>query len=295
MQIIKYIILSLTVFLSLTLSAQTVAQTPEEELAAQEYEAEVESRILEFEEELDQLSLATNMNGHATESNIESGSFTRVLKQKLQIVSDRLMSINYRWTTFTQSEQAVIANSEHLMELMAQIELLKQAVADTVESQKKKCAAIDDFVAAERLIFSQDSVYKVLYKKAMSLSLVQKLTPQLEKLKAEEQAHFERIQNSYNDAKIAPELVPQLEKRAMNLNEQYFKIKTLSEKIQAMEYKPFVQRIKDYLLEIACVSVILMFFTMIGSKLKAAKKARQMFKQQAEMFKRTNGTDYPTI
>lgn len=295
MQIVKYIILTLTAFLSLTLSAQTVVQTPEEELANQQYEAEVESRMLDFKEELDQLFMAANVQGRISESNIESGAYTRILKQKLQLVSDRLVSIDYRWNTFTQSEQAVIANSEQLMELMAQTELLKQSISDTVEAQKNKCAAIDDFIAAERLILPQDSVYKVLYKKAFNFSLVQKLAPQLEKLKAEEQAHFQRLQKSFDDSKAAAELVPQLENRATALNEQFFKIKALSEKIQAMEYKPLVQRVKDYLLEIACVSVILMFFTMIGSKLKAAKKAREMVKKQKALFDRTNGTDYPTI
>lgn len=291
MQIVKYIIMGLAVFLSLSLSAQMEG----DEEAAQQWAAEVENRILNFNEELNQLSMATNVQVRISDANLESGSYIRNLNQKLQLVSDRLMSIEYRWNTFTQSEQAVIANDEHLMELMAQTELLKQSLTDTIESQKKKCEAINDFVKAERLILSQDSIYKVLYNRAMKLSLVQKLTPQLEKLKAEEQVHFERIQNSFDKSKAAVDLVPQLENRATSLNEQFFKIKALSEKIQAMKYIPFVQRVKDYLLGIACVSVILMFFTMIISKLKAAKKARAMLKKQKELFNRTNGSDYPTI
>lgn len=291
MQIVKYIIMGLAVFLSLSLSAQMEG----DEEAAQQWAAEVESRILNFNEELNQLSLATNVQVRFSEVNLESGSYIRNLNQKLQLVSDRLMSIEYRWNTFTQSEQAVIASDEHLMELMAQTELLKQSLSDTIELQKKKCEAISDFMETEHLILSQDSIYKVLYNRAMKLSMVQKLTPQLEKLKAEEQVHFERIQNSFDKSKAAVDLIPQLGDRAAVLNEQYFKIKALSEKIQAMKYKPFVQRVKDYLLEIACVSVILMFFTMIISKLRAAKKAREMLKKQKDLFNRTNGSDYPTI
>ena len=293
MQIGKYIILSLIVFLSLSLKLS--AQSSEEDWAAQQYEAEVEARILDFQAELDQLSDAANMQGRISVSSIESGSYTRTLKQKLKLVSDRLTSFDYRWNTYTQSEQAAIANSEQLMQLMAQTELLKQAVADTLKSQKQKCDAIDAFVAAERLISSQDSVYTILYKKALSLSLVQKFAPQLEKVKAEEQAHFEKIQSSFNNSKAAVEMVPQLEKRAADLNEKFFKIKALSEKIQAMEFKPLVQRVKDYLLGIACLAVILMFFTMITSKLKAAKKAREMLKKQKDLLNRAEGNDYPTI
>ena len=291
MQIVKYIILSFVVFLTLQLSAQT----QEDELASQQWVAEVEDRILNFMDELDQLSYASNLQIRISDVTVESGSYTRMLNQKIQMVSDRLMSVDYRWNIFKQSEQDVIASDENLMELMSQIEQLKQAIADTLESQKKKCEAVTDFVAAERLISSQDSVYKVLYKKAMNYSLVQKLTPQLEKLKAEEQVHFERIQSSYDKSKNAADLIPQLDKRAASLNEQYFKIKALSEKIQAMEYKPFVQRVKDYLLEIACVSVILMFFTMLTAKLKAAKNARAMLKKQKDLLNRANGSDYPTI
>ena len=293
MQIVRYVILSFVIFL--TLSLPLSAQTTEEDLAAQQWALEVENRILDFMEELDQLSHASNLQVRISEANVESGSYTRILNQKLQMLSDRLMSIDYRWNTFTQSEQVTIANDDHLMELMSQTELLKQAISDTIESQKQRCEAIKNFVDAERLIYSQDSVYKMLYKKAKNLSLVQKLAPQLDKLKAEEQVHFERIQSSYDKTKDIAELVPQLNKRAAALNEKYFKIKSLSEKIQAMEFKPLVQRIKDYLLEIACVSVILMFLTTLTAKLKAAKKAREMLKKQTEMLNRTNGSDYPTI
>lgn len=291
MQVVKNLILGTLFVLSLALSAQ--AQS--DELAEQQWAAEVENRMLDFAEELNQLVMAANVQIRISDANIESGSYTRILKQKVQLVSDRLLTFEYRWNTFTQSEQAVIANDEQLMEIMARTELLKQSLSDTIEAQKQKCEAIDDFISAERLILSQDSIYKVLYKKAMSYSLVQKLTPQLEKLKAEEQVHFERIQNSFDKSKAAVELVPQLSKRAETLNEQYFKIKALSEKIQAMEFKPFVQRIKDYLLEIACVTVILMFLSMMVAKLKATKDAREMLKKQKQLLDRTNGSDYPTI
>lgn len=293
MQIVRYIILSFVIFL--TLSLPLTAQTTEEELANQQWVLEVENHILDFQEELNQLSNASNVQIRISENNVESGSYTRILNQKLQMVSDKLMSIEYRWNTYTQSEQTTIANDEHLMELMSQTEMLKQAIADTIESQKQRYEAIKNFLDAEKLINSQDSVYKILYKKAFNFSLIQKFAPQLDKLKAEEQVHFERIQSSYNKAKDITETVPQLSKRAAALNEEYFKIKALSEKIQAMEFKPLVQRIKDYLLEIACVSVILMFITTFTAKLKAAKKAREMLKKQKDMLSRANGSDYPTI
>ena len=292
MQIVKYLILNLAILLSLSLSAQTQG---EDIMSEQEWEAEVGYRIHDFIDELNQLTNAGNLRIRISEANIESGAYTRMLSQKLRLMNNQLQSIEFRWNAFTQSEQAVIANNDELMALMAQAQQLKQAVADTIEAQQKRCDAITDFVDAERLILSQDSVYKKLYKKAQNLSMVQKLAPQLEKVKGEEQALFEKIQISYDKSKAAATTVPVLSKRAAVLDEKFYKIKALSEKIQAMEYKPFLQRIKDYLLGFACVAIILMFVSTFSAKLKAAKQAREMLKKQKDLFNKNNGNDYPTI
>ena len=89
--------------------------------------------------------------------------------------------------------------------------------------------------------------------------------------------------------------MPQLNKRAAYLNEHYYATKAMSEKIQAMEYKPLIQRIKDYLLGLACVAVILIFVNMIKTKIDAAKKAREAVKQQMELLHNNSQTNYPTI
>ena len=57
MQIVRYIILSFVIFLTLPLSVQA----QEDELAAQQWVMEVEDRILNFMDELDQLSYASNL------------------------------------------------------------------------------------------------------------------------------------------------------------------------------------------------------------------------------------------
>ena len=62
-----------------------------------------------------------------------------------------------------------------------------------------------------------------------------------------------------------------------------------------MEYKPFIERIKSYLLGLACVSVILVFLNILVTKLAGLKKARQMLKKQKDMWNKTNGSEYPTI
>jgi len=152
-----------------------------------------------------------------------------------------------------------------------------------------------DFVKAQHLLFEKDSVYNHLYRTAFQLSLIQKAAPKLEKVKAKEQELFAQLQTTYDGAKNAVTLIPSLAKSMENLDEKFAKYKVMSEKIQAMEYKPFIQRIKDYLIGLACVAIIILFFNLILSKLQALKKARQAAKQYQEALDRQGGGVYPTI
>lgn len=290
MQIVRYIALCLLCFFPLWVGAQD--QVDETDL---QMEMEVKERMMQYVDEFNQLAIASNVQVRLTEANIESGIYVRILGEKVRMMINTLHSIDYRWNTFNQAEQAYIAENEELMALMAQIQQLRQNVADSIDLQKKKCDAVSDFSSAKRLILSQDSVYKQLYKNAWKLSMVKKLAPQLEKVKAREQTLFGQIEASYASIKTAVETMPELGKYCKNVDEHYYSLKAISGKIQAMEYKPLVQRIKDYLIGITCMAVILMFFSLIVTKLKAAKKMRDTLKQQKELMNKVNGNTYPTI
>ena len=177
------------------------------------------------------------------------------------------------------------------------VEQLKQSIADSIASKKLQCNALQDFADAEVMLNGQDTVYKKLYQQAFELSLIQKMTPQLEKLKAREQALFAQLQGSYQKAQAASQVVPFLQKRMPVLDNTFANIQMVSTKIQETAYKPFIQRIKDYLIGLACIAVLLLFFSMISAKLKQAKAARQQAKQYQEMMRRNgNGIGgYPTI
>ena len=103
----------------------------------------------QFMEEFGQLAIAANVQLRLSDTNRTSGNYVRLLKEKVRITSNNLQSLEFRWNMFSQAEQAVIANDEDLMEQMAQISLLKQAVADTIAAQQKKCDAVADFSEAE--------------------------------------------------------------------------------------------------------------------------------------------------
>ena len=286
MQIVKHIFCCLFCLLSCTVFCQKLDEAHENWLAG---------RISDFFDEYDQLANHPNLEIRVTEANLESESYPRLISTRLGTLSNSLQVLDFRWDAFSQAKQADIAASDSLMDLMTEVQQLRQTATDTIAAQQNKCNAIADFNKAEHYIFSQDTVYKKLYQKAKSLSLVKQQAPQLEKVKAEEQNLFEKIQAYYQKSTAATQLIPQLAKRSARLDEEYYALKALSSNIQSMEYKPPIQRVKDYLMNLAYVAVILIFINMVTAKLQAAKKARDVIKKQQDLFKKTNNEDYPTI
>ena len=233
---------------------------------------------------------------HITEANLKNGStIVRILNQETTLLENNYHSLEFRWNAFTQTYQPEIAENDYLMDMMTQAEQLRQAISDSVLTRQKECVALADFFDAEAFILSQDSIYKKLYKRAFEFSLAKQTAPQLEKVKAEEQTLFEKIAASYEKSKAAAQLFPQLSTRVTALDEQFYSIRALSGKIQGMEYKPPIERIKDWLLGLASVAVILLFVNMLSSKIRAAKELRKTLKEQKKLLKNNNNNDYPTI
>ena len=256
---------------------------------------DLQSRMTQYIEDYNRLDMICNIQLQIDESSPITESYARLMNDKLKLVEESIKSLDFRWTTFTQAMQMDIVDDEELMEQMTQVQLLKQTVSDSLAKRQQQCKAIADYIKAEQLLFSQDSTYKHMYKTAFKLSLIQKAAPRLEKLKAKEQAHFAELQASYESAKAAAALVPALAKNMDPMDEKFTNLKVLSEKIQTMEYKPFIQRIKDYLIGLACVSVLILFFNLMLTKFKAAQKARQTMKQYQDAMNNQGGGGYPTI
>ena len=304
---LQYIVLAFWVFmLSGPLMAQEQSVPPKqgdntenvEDLSAeqQELKLEIKARLSQFSDEFSQLKVVGSFI-LSPDSRFEiTGSYVDVLKQRMKNYDQRYNSLDVMWTTYTQAQQMDIANNEDLMKMVADIEQLKQTVKDTLDMRSEMVKAVENFANADQLIMSQVPVYKKLYKRAFQLSLVQKLTPQLEKLKARESLIFEKLQAGYEAAKSASEQVPSLQPRMNVIDEQFVVMKSVSEKIQALEYKPSIQRVKDYLLGLAAVAVILLFISMLRNKYKAYKDKLANMKKLDEMMKKQGkGTQYPTI
>ena len=291
MPIIKRYILFLLCFLTLPLWAQDADNADDQ--YSRQMQAEVKAQLTKLTDELKELSDDANHQARLTEKSLQSSYYIRTLDEQVQSLNHRMQAIDVKWNAFNASNLAYVANFDTLMNMTTQAQLLKQAVSDTITAQVNRCNAIKDFVTAESFMTEQDSVYSQLYKQAFAMSFVQKMAPQLEKLKAQEQQLFPQVQEQYSKAQAAAALVPQLHNRAENVNQTFYTIKAQSDEIQQLQYKPFIQRIQDYLMGLAYVAIILIFFNMMMSKWETAKKAKEALEKQAEALKKEN--QYPSI
>ena len=214
--------------------------------------------------------------------------------KQLDRADKELMAIDNRWSLFTQAYQLDIASDELLMNITTRYQENKQLLADTILSRRHILESQDAFLEAEHYINKQKEPYQKMLTEAQRLAQLEKLAPILEKLKVKEQLAIEEIDRHYESAKSVAQEFAALKDRMQKLEETYIELKALSESIQAAEYKPLIERIKDYLLGFAAVAVILMFANMVQTKIQAYK---QLKKSAEDYMKAIRGgeDDIPSI
>lgn len=254
---------------------------------------DISQRMEAFQEELKQLDALSRFRIDIDTEMPLTDDLLEVISNRLRALSSAMTSYSSRWDAYSQAQQVYIADNEDLLNKMAEIQQERQSVTDTLASRQQQYDQLTAFAKAETFIWGQDNNYRRLYKQAVQFSLVAKLAPKLEKVKAEEQALFTDIQTYYSQAKEAADAFPGLKLRMKAMEKKLFELQSVSAKIQEMAYKPFIQRIKDYLLGLAAVAILLMFFNLLNSKLKSLKQAREQAKKMKEMMEGQH--NYPTI
>lgn len=239
---------------------------------------EVEGRLLLFMEELDALS----------------ANVSHYNREQLRKADKSLLVIDNKWNLYSQANQGVIATDEHLMEIVASYQENKQMVTDSIQVRLHQLDAFDTFHEAESFIMGQVASYQEMHETSQKYSLLEKQAPLLEKLKAKEQLSFEELTGHYETAKSVVKEFPLLNPRMEKIEEQYIELKSLSEKIQKAEYKPFLERAKDYLYSFAAVAILLMFVNMVLSKIQAYKQIRKSAEEYKKMLQK-NENEYPSI
>ena len=202
--------------------------------------------------------------------------------------------VKVRWNTYYNSYLVLIADHDELMESVSEYDALNESVQTLLSELQTKQKALESFEDAVQFIEKQDTLYQNLYERAQLLSATSKTAGELEKLKGKEQLVFSEVQEKFDAACQAAEIIPTLSSRMDRLNEKYIVLKCISEKIQQTAYKPLIERLKDYLMSIAAVALILMFVSMLRSKMKAAKQLRENAQKTLDEY-RKNKDDIPNI
>ena len=208
--------------------------------------------------------------------------------KQLENADRQLTAVDNRWTLFSQAHLMNIASDENLMSIATKYQENKQLLTDTILSRRHMLESMDFFLAAEHYMEKQKEPYLEMQAEAQRLAQLEKLAPMLERLKVKEQLALAEIDKHYERAKSVAQEFPALQGRMQRLEERYIELKTLSDSIQAAEYKPFIERIKDYLLGFAAVAIILMFVNMVQAKIQAYK---QLKKSAEDYMKAVRGGD----
>ena len=253
----------------------------------------ISEHLLLFQEDLVQLHALSRFRVDVDIDMPLTEPLLDVVGERMRTLTRAMNSFNARWDAYSQAQQVYIADNDSLLNKLAEIQQMRQIVADTLASRQKQYDQLTAFSKAESFVWGQDKAYRRLYKQAQQYSVSPKLASRLEKVKAEEQALFAQIQTSYGQAKEAAEAFPGLELRMKGIDNKFFELQTVSAKIQEMVYKPFIQRIRDYLIGLAAVAILLMFFNLLNAKIKTVKQAREQAKKMREMM--SGQHNYPTI
>ena len=253
----------------------------------------IHGRMMLFQEELIQIGAVSRFRMDIDTEMPLTDDLLGVISSRLKKLTFVVNSFTSRWDAYAQAQQVYIADNDSLLNKMSEIQQMRQMLADTLAAKQQQYDQLAAFAKAEAVIYSKDKTYRKLYQQAVEYSLSPKLAAKLEKVKAEEQAVFADIETSYGQAKTAAETFPGLQLRMQGIGDKYFQLQSVSAKIQEMAYKPFIQRIKDYLFGLAAVAILLLFFNMLNSKIKAMKAMHEQAKKMKQMM---NGQhNYPTI
>jgi hypothetical protein len=274
----------------------SVAWAQEEMSAEEELDSaytDINEHMELFQEELIQLNALCRFRMEIDMEMPLNEPLLDVLSERLKSLSMAMNSFSTRWDTYSAAQQVYIADNDSLLNRAALIQQMRQAVTDTLALRQQQRDQLVAFSTAEQFIWGQDKNYRQLYKKAVQYSATPMLAAQLEKVKAEEQALTADVNKYYGQAKEAATTFPGLQLRMQAMENKVFELQTVSAKIQEMAYKPFIQRIKDYLMGLACVAILLMGLNLLKSKLALVKQARD----QAKKLKGLTGGqhNYPTI
>lgn len=211
----------------------------------------------------------------------------------LSMIDKQRKHVEFRWDKYYAENNEVISENDVLISEIIEWQVLMERLVDTMSYKRGLSDARVEFARVEVQFGEQDALYDDRLKQAQSFALVKSLADKLEQLKSDEQVIMERVNNDYQSLKQLGEQYLELRERVDALEGVYVKIRQRSELIQQQEFKPWLVRMKDYLLSIAAVAMILMFLNMAHAKYKQIKAESKRLKEMKKMM--GGDKQYPTI
>lgn len=215
-------------------------------------------------------------------------------ESQLKAIKRYVNAHDLKWTSFSEPVQDLIASDDELLSSVVRYRETRQKTAEAIEAREKTLKQMTEFVVAERTIAKHVKQCEKTYKEAFSYSLLEKMTPDLEKLKAKDlllmeelTKHYEAARQAANDNKV---LTPRWEK----LDSEFITIRSYSQQMQQLEYKPLLQRVKDYILSLAAVAIILLFISFIVLRIKTIRDMKKAA-EKARKLRELQNPNIPTI
>lgn len=201
--------------------------------------------------------------------------------------------LNLKWTKYYLSIEHILLEEEEVLDMAMQLNEKAKELENSIERRLlffKQSEIFQQDLASLRTILKE---YGDMEKLAISYSLTEQTASQLEDLKVREEILFEEASVKFGSLKSLLNEYPELSDSKGETERLFADLSIKSQNIKSAEYKPFLERIKDYLYSLAAVALVLMFVNMIQTKISAAKA----LKKNAEALKalQKQNTEYPTI
>lgn len=238
--------------------------------------------VRNLSDELTKMEVSENIGSFINEVKTFGYTLSTAQPGQLNTMRRHATIMDTRWNDFYSKSVDIISQDEKLLGMAADYEQLWLTALDSLNLCITRIEKASVFRKDEQFVQSKIAVYKKLESDAVKLSMVKQTAQQLEKLKAEEQLEFAKIESAFREAEEAAEINPALAGRMAELRETFIKIQLSSTAIRQAEFKPFIERIKDYLMSLAAVSIIAMFAIFLSNYVKTAKKAREAQQKMKE-------------
>lgn len=223
------------------------------------------------------------------------GAVPYMNEHRLQTAETESTYIQQAWNDYVNMHADEITDDcTEITDLMAEFPAEMEKLSNAIEQQKEILKADEDIAAAVKAFENATSRHEAMLKRAKRYMQTEKTAPLLEQLKAEEQLAFTALTQKYTAAQKAVEANGTLKNKFAQIKNEYIKVSAISKQIQETEFKPWIERIRDYLVGLAALGIILLFFNMLTTKIKAAKDARESAAKYAELMRKAND-DTPVI